>query len=100
MALIGKNPALWMLRRTVVIPNPMRPRGAGFARLLMNHFPFSPSARDPAFKLVQMLPGFVRAFVDVRRDVALRERIAQLRAQKAAGGVAGDPGIEAIDEAL
>ena len=27
----GKNPALWIFKRNVVIPNPMSPRGAGLA---------------------------------------------------------------------
>jgi hypothetical protein len=31
MELMGKKPALWMFRSTVVIPNPMRPSGAGLA---------------------------------------------------------------------
>jgi hypothetical protein len=31
MELMGKNPALWMLRSTVVIPKPMSPSGAGLA---------------------------------------------------------------------
>jgi hypothetical protein len=32
---MGKKPALWMFRSTVVMPKPISPRGAGFARLFV-----------------------------------------------------------------
>jgi hypothetical protein len=41
MEVTGKNPALCRFKRTVVMPNPIRPKGAGLASLFSADLVFS-----------------------------------------------------------
>ena len=56
------------------------------------------SARFLAPQAAQLSGCLIRAFVDMRRQCALLQCVAQLGAKKTAGRVTGDAGIEAIDE--
>src|SRR5262245_40120754 len=61
----------------------------GFSGLFMCVPVFVLSACNLAFQLAQMGSGLIGAFINVRREGAAPQRVAQFTAQEPAGGIAG-----------
>src|SRR5215471_14954007 len=57
-----------------------------------------PSLTNLPLERSQLTARFLCAFVDVRREAALVQRLAQLGAKKAAGRVTRDAGVVPVDE--
>jgi hypothetical protein len=51
-----------------------------------------------AIEVMQMRARFCRGLVDVRREFTLSERVTELHPEEAAGGVAGDAGVEVLGQ--